>query len=96
MVREQLSGKAALQPRRKNRRASEARLCSVVQNASRGVKGMDFLRQPVRPVHIVVVLVVLVAIIAGVWAWRQRTTRQQAEQAQQEGLQQMQREGTQY
>jgi len=61
-----------------------------------GVKGMDFLRQPVRPVHIVVVLVVLVAIIAGVWAWRQRTTRQQAEQAQQEVLQQMKREGTQY
>jgi type II secretory pathway pseudopilin PulG len=37
-----------------------------------------------------------VAIIAGVWSWRQRTTRQQAEQAQQEVLQQMQREGTQY
>jgi uncharacterized membrane protein affecting hemolysin expression len=57
---------------------------------------MDFLRQPVRPTYILVLLVVLVAIIAGVWAWRQRTTRQQAEQAHQEVLQQMQREGSRY
>ncbi|GBC99795.1 hypothetical protein HRbin17_02326 [bacterium HR17] len=57
---------------------------------------MDFLRQPVRPFHIVVLLVMLVAVVAGIWAWRHRALQQQAEQAQQEVLQQMQREGTRY
>lgn len=57
---------------------------------------MDFLRQPVRPFHIVVLLVMLVAVVAGIWAWRHRALQQQAEQAQQEVLRQMQREGTRY
>ncbi|MFA0751219.1 MAG: hypothetical protein SLRJCFUN_001622 [Candidatus Fervidibacter sp.] len=57
---------------------------------------MDFLRQPLRPIHIVVLLVLVVAIIVGIWAWRNRSTQAEAQQAHQEVLQQMQREGSRY
>jgi cytochrome c biogenesis factor len=57
---------------------------------------MDFLRQPLRPIYIVVLLIVVGAIVAGIWAWRNRSTQAEAQQAHQEVLQQMQREGSRY